>query len=488
MHSSPIHHSLPIKFIAQIQRNNVILKKSKSIVLILFFLCSLPAQANILPVVVETNYQEGRWQPLPSEKIKTAAADSALQEISATKQFAFFKNKPKNINSGFLSVTIHLIEDAQIVSVHISLNQPDKASMVATHSESIKNLYYDGIYQQFKRAGTQAAKKLITNLIKISPEKPDMKSNNPLKYQIDQLNNELVNINQQIIKQNNITQTIQNEFELTSVLRKLNKLDQVIGSLDKQDKKLDIIIDEVSQLNQNIKQQPRQQVNINQKYILENSITGQNTIPTPPHEGPNENQAQVMYNQAQILKRDTKYRDAETLLNKALKLDISAELKTLIADELYYQLPMFEAQSIAIDLGRNFKKYASANQHHEKLNRIRDRYEYALGKNQHNFQRTRKIQQMLDQHINTSRAMSASISIQSQVNFRMIHQQMEQRMMMSGHYPDKNSFEKILQQSRIPHSLISYKTDKYGYRAKFKSLDGRMISIKSNRSDFEVID
>lgn len=113
-------------------------------------------QAEISAVVIETDYQPGAWQPLPEDKIKAASVDSALSEISKTKYFAFFTVPQENLKMGLLQIRIKLVESAQTATVSILLRQPDGASISSTHSESLKNLYYDEIYKRFQKAGKVA--------------------------------------------------------------------------------------------------------------------------------------------------------------------------------------------------------------------------------------------------------------------------------------------------------------------------------------------
>jgi len=463
----------------------------KNIIRLLVFytlVVSFSTYGSVYPVVINTEYKPGNWQPLPAEKIKQAAAYTALQEISSSKRFAFFQNQPKNIKAGRLQIKINLVEAAETATVNISLLVPGQASLYATHSSSLSNLYYDGIYRQFQRAGTEAGKKLIRRYLAKYPETVNRNMDRRLSSEIIRLNSQLTQINNNIIHQTNMISTLQNESSLKEILKDYEKIDRVIEVLKKQDVKLDTIIDEVGQINRKIDQAPKTQVNINQKYILENAVTGQNKIPAADQKGPDEHMAQQLYNRAQKHKRNANYREAVKLLKKAVALRTSIGLKTLISDELFYQLPMFEAQAIAIDLGRNFQKYSQQNIHKQKLDRIRELYEFALANNQNDFQRTRQIQQALDQHINTSRAMTATLSVQARSNFTMIHQQMEEQMMMRGEYPDKQQFERMLRDFRQPHKLISYKTKKYTYQAKLRAPDGRVIQLKSDGNSFIIDD
>lgn len=462
------------------------LKVLSKVLLLVSLYYSFTVYAAVYPVVINTEYKPGGWQPLPAEKIKQAAAFSALQEISASKRFAFFKNKPKGISAGILHITISLVEEAEIVTVNISLSVPGQATLYSTHSASLANQYYDGIYRQFQHTGTEAGKKIVKQYLKKYSANKINTNDKRYIFEINRLNNELIQINKRIINQSAGSNSLQIESKLKIIVKDLDKIDRLTAALEKQDTKLDTIIDEVGQINQKIDQTPRTQVNINQKYILENALSGQNSIPGSEEKGLDEHKAQELYNRAQKYKRNSKYQKAEQLLKQAIDLRISAGLRALISDELFYQLPMFEAQAIAIDLGRNFQKYSSQNLHKQKLNRIRKLYEFALDNNQNNFERMSKIQQALDQHINTSRAMSATLSVQSRSNLRIVHQYMEQYMMTRGKYPDKKEFQRILRDVRQPHKLISYKAGGYEYSAKLRAPDGRVVELMNDRNGIVI--
>jgi len=131
-------------------------------------------------------------------------------------------------------------------------------------------------------------------------------------------------------------------------------------------------------------------------------------------------------------------------------------------------------------LGRNFQSYSQKGEQHKILDRITFLYKTALKNNQHDFQRTRQIQQMLDQHRNTRSAMSAVLSVQSRLDFRMLHQRIEMGLAMTGKFPDKQKFENLLKSSGIDHKLLTYKLDKDIYRATLKAPDGEVISIKGD--------
>ena len=442
-------------------------------------------QADIRPVVIETDFKLGNWQPLPEDKIRSAAVDSALGEISKTKQFAFFTSAQPGYEMGKLTISIKLVEKAETATVSILLQQAGGVSVSSTHSESLKNQYYDGIYKRFQQAGTVAGQKIV----KLLESRPKANVNNAIsrndQTRVAYLENQIININNKIIQQGD-KNPVRSEAKLEYILSELKSINNNYGQLAKQEDlhkqgvKIDRVLDEVGQLNKKIDNKPSTQINVKQNYVIENALIGQARIANISQAGRDDVKARRLYDEAQDLKQTKKYRQAEKKLQQAIKLSISSGLSSLIFDELNYSLPMFEAQALAIDLGRNFQSYSKNGAQHKKLDRITYLYKTALKNNQQDFQRTRQIQQMLDQHLNTRSAMSAVLSVQSRVDFRMLHQRIEMSLMMTGKYPDKPEFEKLLRSSGINHTLLSYKLNNDVYRATLKAPDGKVISIKGD--------
>ena len=440
--------------------------------------------------MIETDFKLGDWRPLPEDKIRSAAVDSALGEISKTKLFAFFTTAQAGYDQpgyemGKLKISIKLVEKAQTATVSIYLQQAGGVSVSSTHSESLKNQNYDGIYKRFQQAGTVAGKKIV----EILESQPKTNVNESIsrndQTRVAYLENQIININNEIIQQGK-NNSVRSEAKLEYILSELKSINNSYGQLAKQEDlhkqgiKIDRVLDEVGQLNKKIDNTPATQINVKQNYVLENALIGQTRISNKSQPGRDDVKARHLYNEAQDLKQYKKYSQAENKLQQAIKLSISADLSSLILDELNYSLPMFEAQALAIDLGRNFQSYSQNGEQHKILDRISYLYKTTLKNNQHDFQRTRQIQQMLDQHRNTRSAMSAVLSVQSRLDFRMLHQRIEMGFAMTGKLPDKKTFENLLKSSGINHKLLSYKLDKDIYRATLKAPDGEVISIKGD--------
>ncbi len=68
----------------------------KLILIFIITLVTLNVQAVISPVVIETVFEMGAWRPLPKDKIISASVDTALSEISKSKQFAFFTSSQQD--------------------------------------------------------------------------------------------------------------------------------------------------------------------------------------------------------------------------------------------------------------------------------------------------------------------------------------------------------------------------------------------------------
>ncbi len=458
-----------------------------SCIFIVLFSGSFSAYASITAVVIKTNFKPGNWQPLPEDKIKSAAVDTALSEISSTKRFAFFTSPPVDIKTGTLIISIKLIEAAETATVSIQLNQVNGASLSSTHSESLKNKNYDGIYRQFQKAGMLAGKKIVKIIqsqpISTRPPKLPVEDQKRILY----LENQINNINHKIINKPS-NNNLRNEAKLEFILDELKSIKNSYADLAKKEDirkqgiKIDQVLDEVGKINKRIDDKPSTQINVNQSYILENALSGQNSIPNTAPGGDNDALAKQLYNDAQELKRSEKYSAAEIKLQQAIKLNISSDLRSLIYDELIYSLPMYEAQAIAIKLGRNFQQYNKSGKDKSMLNRVSYLYKTALKNNQNNFQRTRQIQGMLDQHYSTRQAMSAVISVQQKMNIKTIHYSLYQQLAMRGEYPDIKDLKSVIKQAGFHYKILSYRVLKDTYTAKFQTPAGEVIKFSSNES------
>jgi hypothetical protein len=446
-------------------------------------LAGFNAQAEISPVVIATHFNIGDWQPLPEDKIKSAAVDSALSEISKTRRFAFFTSPQPALKTGKLSIHIKLIEDAQIATVSILLQPAKGASISSTHSESLKNLYFDGIYQRFQKAGSMAGKKLVNTLLSNTAANSKTSITSDDQARVDYLENQIISINNKIIQQtdnNPVRQEAKLEFilnELTAINRGYAKLAKQ-EDLHKQGIKIDRVLNKMHQLDKKITNRPSTQVNINQSYVIENPLLGHARIAHTSTPGRDDIKARQLYTAAQQAKQYKKFTQAEKNLSLALKMLISPGLSALILDELNYALPMFEAQTIAIELGVNFQGYASKKQHTHMFNRITYLYKFALTNNQNDFQRTRQIQQRLDQHINTTHAMTAVLDMQNKNNGHMIHRYMQRTYMMQGEYPDKDGFKQLLKRYGLRFKVVSYRLAESGYSAELQSDSGIDFSLR----------
>lgn len=459
-------------------------KRSNQLCLFLFILLSnVSLQAGVSPVVLQTSFKIGAWQPLPEDKIKSASVDSALSEISKTRRFAFFTSSQQGLKTGTLKISIKLVEAAETATVSILLQQVDGESISSTHSESLKNKNFDGIYKQFQKAGEMAGKKIV-KILESHPETVINAKIHPRdQARIRYLESQIININNKIIQQPG-NDSVRSEAKLEFILNELSSMRNAYTDLakkediQKQGVKIDKVLSEVGELNKKIDNKSSTQINVNQSYVIDNPLLGQNKISAKAEPGRDDKKAQKLYNESQEFKRSKEYRKAEYNLLKAMRLSISSGLSSLILDELNYSLPMFEAQALAIDLGRNFQKYSRSGKDKIMLSQVNSIYKKALLNNQHDFQRTREIQQKLDQHHTTSNAMDAAVSAQSKSHAHTIHMYMQQKQMMMGEYPDKQKFKELLKQAGLRYDVLSYQASADKYTAKLSSGSGSIFSLK----------
>jgi hypothetical protein len=451
--------------------------------MLIMTLMGFDVQAIVSPVVIETVFEMGAWRPLPKEKIIAASADTALSEISKSKQFAFFTSTQPDMKAGTLRITIHLVEEAETATVSIILQQLNGISISSTHSESLQSQSYDGIYKKFQAAGRLAGQKLVKTLKSQSgpPKRRVIASQdrNRVKYLEDQI----ISINNKIRSQTG-NRTIRSEAKLEHILNELKSIKISYTDLakkediHKQGVKIDKVLDEVGRLSKKIDDKPVTQINVKQSYVIENPLMGQSKIPVSTKMGHDEGNARQLYDEAQNLKQNKNYRKAEDKLQHALRLATSSGLSSLVLDELNYGLPMFEAQATAIELGGNFQAYAKKNQHTKMLDRITTLYKNALKNNKQNFQRTRTIQAALDQHLNTRQAMASAMSAQNKMDGHAVNRYMEMELMMRGEYPDKKQFGKLLKRYNLRYKVLAYQSSDDKYNAILQANAGGILNIR----------
>jgi len=462
-------------------------KRTNQLCIFLFILLSgFDLQADVSPVVLQTSFKIGAWQPLPEDKIKSAAVDSALSEISKTRKFAFFNRTQQGLKTGTLKISIKLVEAAETATVSILLQQLGGESISSTHSESLKNKSFDGIYKQFQKAGEMAGKKIV-KILELRPVAVENIKVHPRdQARIRYLESQIININRKIIQQP-VNDSIRSEAKLEFIVNELSSMRNAYADLakkediKKQGVKIDKVLSEVGELNKKIDKKSTTQINVNQSYVIDNPLLGQNKISAKAEPGRDDAKAQKLYNEAQDFKRSKDYRKAEYNLLKAMRLSISSGLSSLIIEELNYSLPMFEAQALAIELGRNFQKYSQSGKDKVMLSQINSIYKKALVNNQHDFQRTREIQKKLDQHHTTSNAMDAVLSVQNKNHAQTINMYMRQELMMQGEYPDKNKFKELLKHAGLKYDVLSYQAIADKYTAKLSSGSGAVFSLKVNQ-------
>ena len=455
----------------------------KLILIVITTLVGLDVQAVISPVVIETVFEMGAWRPLPKDKIISASADTALSEISKSKQFAFFTSSQPDMKAGSLRITIHLVEEAETATVSILLRQLNGISISSTHSESLQSQSYDGIYKKFQTAGRVAGQKIV-KILKSQAGPPKQRvvatqDRNRVKYLEDQI----ISINNKIRSQTG-NRTIRSEAKLEHILNELKSIKVSYTDLakkediQKQSVKIDKVLDEVGQLSRKIDDKPVTQINVKQSYVIENPLTGRSKIPVSTKTGRDEDNARQLYDESQSLKQYKKYRKAEDKLQQALRLSTSSGLSSLILDELNYGLPMFEAQATAIELGGDFQAYARKNQHTKMLDRITTLYKKALKNNKKNFQRTLTIQAALDQHLNTRQAMASAMSVQNKMNGHTVHRYMEMEYMTRGEYPDKKQFSTLLKRYNLRYKVLAYQSSNKKYNAILQASAGGILNIR----------
>ena len=127
---------------------------------LLFAMCRvspLMAAVQSVPFEIdkEVTIRTGNWFPLPTEDMKAAAVDTALDEIT---KGGLFSIREKIDNK--LRLEISLIGPAETAKLTIHVNIKGQPSYVSTASISVHDMDYRGIYNAFEHIGRVAAQRL----------------------------------------------------------------------------------------------------------------------------------------------------------------------------------------------------------------------------------------------------------------------------------------------------------------------------------------
>jgi len=149
---------------------------------------------------------------------------------------------------------------------------------------------------------------------------------------------------------------------------------------------------------------------------------------------PNDKTLQVLYDQAQSLKRQYSYNRSRVLFEQvaAATGKVSERLSALAKDELKYGLTVFEAKQTMVAMGGGDPAAISRS-----IRNAENLYRQILAENSDNFMRTQEAQSALDNLSVSRNAFKNVLRAQTLMAASSVRIMMEQETMMMGECPDK---------------------------------------------------
>ncbi len=380
------------------------------------------AEAKVTPLVIKSTFTNDTWFPLPIEQMKSAAIDTALTKISSTNKFAFlYASEDNSINSGTLSLAVSLVEPAESAQLTIKLNLPDnKGSFVSSSSVSLSDKNYKRIYNALQDLGYAAAEQLDLSISEIENDEPGDKRVDTIYEEIMSLNINFIKL-QKDINANAVTS------HNKAIYSRLDKLDTIIDKLDEhhayvkesnesQNKKLDSIYSELQKLN-----------------------IGSNTGNSPPDVSkltPFDIKVLPIVNTAIKLKYKKDFSGSRNILAKVFKnTQISKLFKNVVEEELFINLPLYEADTKKTELSYGFMDQVNGDKYQTTVNHIRTLYETVLARPDVLFEKRADIKQKMDSLMISADSMSAVVKMMRKnelFNLKTMLRVHMQRMMVFG--------------------------------------------------------
>ncbi|MEJ2652939.1 MAG: hypothetical protein P8173_14385 [Gammaproteobacteria bacterium] len=415
-----------------------------------------PAGADIDPLVVETEFLNENWFPLPAEQMKNAAVDTALMRISETGQFAFLyaAKGPLAGKAGSLNIVVSLIEPAESAKISIRLSLPNnEVTYVSTSSVSLHNKDYKGIFDALQQLGINGAEQITASLKNTGEETSDT-NDQSIRKQIIDLNLHVIKLGGEISK-------YQQTGHDKEVAEQLSKLDTIINKLDAQNayakrsdavenRKLDAIYAEIKKLN-----------------------IGSNTDNKPPSsdELSDYDIAQLpKLKKARELKFDKRFNTARAILSKmATDKKLTPAFRAAIVEELNINLPLYEAGIVQNELSGVFMREPVSNEYKDKIAYANKLYDSVLAQKDLALKTRLMVNQKKDQLNLTSESMntvSMAMYNNSLQNLRVELRQAYARynMMRSmrmkkgdGPCPDSEMIAKAMKHARVNMPIQNYR-------------------------------
>jgi len=196
--------------------------------------------------------------------------------------------------------------------------------------------------------------------------------------------------------------------------------------------------------------------------------------------GHSNSEAVKLFNHAQDLKREEKYREARAMYEHVISLDNPDEprLMEMAKDELRFGLPIFEADNMMLDNSLQDPLLVAA-----KMEQVRHLYRQILADNTDNPQRMMEIHRRLDNMSISRKALSRAMDANALANATQLRVMLREYFMVYGAWPDRKALDEMLEDLAVEFEITGYRAgrrqmslalrnSKYGTQLELSGDDG----------------
>ena len=204
------------------------------------------------------------------------------------------------------------------------------------------------------------------------------------------------------------------------------------------------------------------------------------TQPAGGAAGHSNTEAVKLFNRAQDLKREEKYREARAMYERVISLNDPDEprLMEMSKDELRFGLPIFEADNMMLDNALQDPLLVAA-----KMEQVQHLYRQILADNTDNPQRMMEIHRRLDNMSISRKALSRAMDANSLANATQLRVMLREHFMVYGAWPDRKALEEMLEDLAMEFEITGYRAggqqmslalrnSKYGTQLELSGDDG----------------
>ena len=196
--------------------------------------------------------------------------------------------------------------------------------------------------------------------------------------------------------------------------------------------------------------------------------------------GHSNTEAVKLFNRAQDLKREEKYREARAMYERVISLNDPDEprLMEMAKDELRFGLPIFEADNMMLDNTLQDPLVVAA-----KMKQVQHLYRQILADNTDNPQRMMEIHRRLDNMSISRKALSRAMDANSLANATQLRVMLREYFMDYGAWPERKALEEMLDDLAEEFEITGYRAggrrmnlalrnSKYGTQLELSGDDG----------------